>query len=216
MAPCVLSLRELQKRQMDQLPRLLRNLHELHSSGIVVRDLKSVKYIDGQLVDFSHAWTIPHIFDPEGGVRPRWVFESMAALDLKCFQQIIDRCGYSISTFEPPLKAPKVVACRDEKVLGRLQPRAQAYGPFLPLLAYDHDPEFMEHHPPFDPAQFKWKAIQEKSSKTSPRRVTKRKAATQGGKGKARRSKKMTSKKAESRREKSEDMEDISPEIMQE
>ncbi|KAH7244413.1 uncharacterized protein BKA55DRAFT_692218 [Fusarium redolens] len=68
----------------------LRNLRELHKSGIVIRDLKWQQYLNGQLADFSFAWTIPHIFGPESGLRPRWSFESMAAWDLKCFQEILD------------------------------------------------------------------------------------------------------------------------------
>ncbi|KAF5679777.1 hypothetical protein FHETE_668 [Fusarium heterosporum] len=220
--PSDLSPRELFQRYMDQMPQQLRNVHELHKSGIVLRDLKAVQYIDGQLVDFSHAWTIPHIFDPEGGIRPRWVFESMAALDLKCFQDMINSCWYSISQFDPPLKMPKLVAWRDDEVLGRLRSRPQMYGPFLPLLAYDHNAGFMKHHPPYDPAQFNWKAIQKKSSKTSPGRVTKRKAATRGGKGKTKRNKKTETEKTRSKRteskkvEESEDVKEISVEVVQE
>ncbi|KAF4995386.1 hypothetical protein FGRMN_5170 [Fusarium graminum] len=220
--PSDLSPRELCQRYMDQLPRQLRNVRELHKSGIVLRDLKSVQYIDGQLADFSHAWTIPHIFDPEGGIRPWWVFESMAGVDLKCFQDMIDSCEYSISEFDPPLKMPKLVAWRDDEVLGRLRPRPQEYGPFLPLLAYDHNAGLLKYPPPYDPAQFNWRAIQKKSSKTSPGRVTKRKAATRGGKGKAKRNKKTEAKKTGSKKTESkkagesEDVKEISVEVVQE
>ncbi|EWZ81339.1 hypothetical protein BFJ63_vAg132 [Fusarium oxysporum f. sp. narcissi] len=64
---------------------MLRNLRQLHKCGIVVRDLKSQQYYEGQLCDLSHAWTIPHVFGPEGGIRPSWTFASMAAWDLNYY-----------------------------------------------------------------------------------------------------------------------------------
>ncbi|SPJ81632.1 uncharacterized protein FTOL_09037 [Fusarium torulosum] len=192
----VLSEKALSQRRVKQLPQLLRNLHDLHKSGIIVQDLKTEQYIDGHLADFSHAWTIPHTYGPEGGLRPRWMFESMAAWDLKCFQRIIDKEKQLIQFFKLAVRMPNVAAWRDKEVLGRLRSRDQTYGPFLPFLAYDlWDTKLRTHDPPFDPGLLDWRAAQKKSSKESAGRVTKRKAETATGRGKKRKAKR--SKKTE-------------------
>lgn len=36
------------------------DLESLHELGILVRDVKVFNYLDGKLVDFSRAWTVPH------------------------------------------------------------------------------------------------------------------------------------------------------------
>ncbi|KAM0467417.1 hypothetical protein ACHAP7_011941 [Fusarium lateritium] len=195
--PKVLSEKALCQRRIKQLPQLLRNLHDIHKSGIIIQDLKPVQYLDGHLADFSHAWTIPHTFGPEGGLRPRWMFESMAAWDLKCFQRIIDeereemRIHMQKQGCRSAVKMPNIVAWRNEEVLGRLRSRTQTYGPFLPFIAYDlWETELRTHDPPFDPGLFDWRAAQKKSSKESAGRVTKRKAVTgRGKKRKVKRSK---------------------------
>jgi len=51
--------------------------------------LTASRYVDGTIVDLSLAWTIPHIFGPEAGLRPAWTFMSMAAYDLWSFQTYI-------------------------------------------------------------------------------------------------------------------------------
>jgi hypothetical protein len=194
--PKVLSEKALGQRFANQLPQLLRNLRNIHKSGIIIQDLKNCQYIDGHLADFSHAWTIPHTYGPEGGVRPRWMFESMAAWDLKCFQDMMDEERGRNEDLGLDVKMPNVTAWRNSEVLGRLRPRAQIYGPFLPFLAYDlYETELRTHDPPFDPGLFDWRAVQKKPSKESAGRVTKRKATTgRGKKRKAKRSKKMEGK----------------------
>jgi hypothetical protein len=189
--PKVLSEKGLRQRRVNQLPQQLRNLHDLHKSGIIIQDLKDQQYLDGHLADFSHAWTIPHTYGPEGGIRPRWMFESMAAWDLKCFQKIIDDERFVIQWYKLAVRMPNIAAWRDEEVLGRLRSRDKTYGPFLPFLAYDLDEtQLRTHGPRFDPGLFDWRAAQKKSSKESAGRVTKRKATTgRGKKRKAKRSK---------------------------
>jgi hypothetical protein len=160
--------REAEQRQMNHLPRMLRNLRQLHRCGIVVRDLKSQQYHEGQLCDLSHAWTIPHIFGPEGGMRPRWAFASMAAWDLKCFQDMIEEANMYALRPEPPLKLSNLVARRNDEVYNNLRPRPSMYGPFLPLLNYDEGGIWdMNYYPSYDPALFNWKAIPKRTTKKS-------------------------------------------------
>ncbi|KAF4960611.1 hypothetical protein FSARC_10425 [Fusarium sarcochroum] len=167
--------RETVERQMSHLPRMLRNIRQLHKCGIVVRDLKDVQYYDGQLGDLSHAWTIPHILGPESGLRPRWTFTSMAAWDLSCFQDILDDWNEMAQKQEPPLKTHNLIACRNSEAHGRLRPRPETYGPFLPLLNYDYgEPCFMKYYPPYDPADFNWRAAQNKTKKAPAGGVTKK------------------------------------------
>lgn len=190
--PRVLTFKGQRQRFVNQLPELLKNLHKIHKSGIVLQDLKPCQFIDGHLADFSHAWTIPHTYSPEGGIRPRWMFESMAAWDLNCFQEMIERERGLNEDLGLGIKIPSVRAWRNKEVVERLRPRPQAYGPFLPFVAYDIGiPKLRTHDPPFDPGLFDWRAVQKKPSKKSAGRVTKRKAAT--GRGKKRKAK--TSKK---------------------
>ncbi|KAF5650106.1 uncharacterized protein FTJAE_671 [Fusarium tjaetaba] len=165
----------LTQKQMRSLPQLLRNLHGLHKSGIVVRDLKMQQYLDGKLADFSFAWTIPHIFDPESGIKPRWSFESMAAWDLKCFQDMLDCFDRRADETAPRMRKHNLVAWRKDDVYDRLRPRPQMYGPSLPMLIYDSPVQPMMHRPPFDPAKFNWRAVQ-KPTKKGAGRVTKTKA----------------------------------------
>ncbi|KAF5621031.1 hypothetical protein F25303_12378 [Fusarium sp. NRRL 25303] len=81
--------------------RMLKDLHELHFLGIVVRDLKPDQYIDGILIDLSLASTVPHPYGPtaegpESPWQPRWTYESLAAYDLYNFQvHVIDFWRYN-------------------------------------------------------------------------------------------------------------------------
>lgn len=50
---------------------MVRNLKSLHRCGILVMDIKEDAYLNGTLIDLSHARTIPHInFDPALGFDP--------------------------------------------------------------------------------------------------------------------------------------------------
>ncbi len=51
------SEREFGPKDVDQMCRDLNSLHRL---GILVRDITLSNYIDGKLIDFSRAWTMPH------------------------------------------------------------------------------------------------------------------------------------------------------------
>ncbi|KAF4499369.1 hypothetical protein FAGAP_4442 [Fusarium agapanthi] len=168
--------RAVVKKGIGHLPRLLRNLRELHKSGIVIRDLKWQQYLDGQLVDFSFAWTIPHILGPESGLRPPWSFESMAAWDLQCFQTILNDFDKQAERTVPRLRKHNLVARQSDDMYQRLRPRPQSYGPVLPMLVYDAETQPMVHRPPFDPAKFNWRAVQKTTKKVATGRVTKTKA----------------------------------------
>ncbi|KAG9502274.1 hypothetical protein J7337_005101 [Fusarium musae] len=168
--------RAVVKRSIGHLPRLLRNLRELHKSGIVIRDLKEQQYLDGQLVDFSFAWTIPHILGPESGLRPPWSFESMAAWDLECFQTILNDFDKKAERAVPRIRKHNLVARQSDDMYQRLRPRPQLYGPVLPMLVYDAKTKPMVHRPPFDPAKFNWRAVQKPTKKVATGRVTRTKA----------------------------------------
>ncbi|KAF4335082.1 hypothetical protein FBEOM_11060 [Fusarium beomiforme] len=171
--------REAEQRQIKHLPRMLRNLRQLHKCGIVVRDLKDQQYYEGQLGDLSHAWTIPHILGPEGGMRPRWLFASMAAWDLKCFQRILNDANRFALGADPPLKTHILVAWRDDQVYERLRSRPAMHGPFFPLCNYDDGGIYdMKYYPPYDPALFNWKASQKQAIKKKPIRDRPKKKST--------------------------------------
>ncbi|KAG7414502.1 hypothetical protein Forpe1208_v007088 [Fusarium oxysporum f. sp. rapae] len=160
--------REAEQRQINHLPHMLRNLRQLHKCGIIVRDLKDQQYYEGHLCDFSHAWTIPHIFGPAGGMRPRWAFASMAAWDLKCFDPMVKSMNDFAFMAEPPLKKRKSVAWRDDERYESLRRRPGMQGPFLPMLSYDTGRTGnMDYYPPYDPAIFNWRAIPKQTTKKS-------------------------------------------------
>ncbi|SPO02585.1 uncharacterized protein DNG_05258 [Cephalotrichum gorgonifer] len=71
---------------------MLSKLKALHKCGIVVCDVHADQWVDGVLVDFSTAMTIPHVYGPGGALeRPSWTFASLAAWDLRRFQDdVID------------------------------------------------------------------------------------------------------------------------------
>ncbi|UPK95483.1 hypothetical protein LCI18_006418 [Fusarium solani-melongenae] len=179
-----------------KFPKMLRDLKELHRCGIVVRDLKYQQYINGTLVDFSHAWTIPHIWGPEQGLQPRWAFASMAAWDLYCFQcQVIGEWNLDATNPKNWQKPCRLVAYRgingrsirglrwmEEKpsVYDHLRPRPGRQGPFLPLLNYEGAHMGMTQDPPYDPSLFDWRNVGKQARKNSKGAVTrKRKAAVQ-------------------------------------
>ncbi|KAJ4327420.1 hypothetical protein N0V84_002192 [Fusarium piperis] len=178
-----------------KFPKMLRNLRELHKCGIVVRDLKYQQYINGTLVDFSHAWTIPHVWGPEEGIQPSWVFASIAAWDLFCFQhEVIGEWNWWANIPVMRQKPCRLVAYRgingrsiqefgqnpdQASVYDRLRPRPGRQGPFLPLLNHEGVIADMTQDPPFDPALFDWKHVRKQADKKG--RKTKRKAAAQQG-----------------------------------
>ncbi|KAI1032909.1 hypothetical protein LB504_006315 [Fusarium proliferatum] len=169
--------REAEQRQIKHLPRMLRNLRQLHKCGIVVRDLKSQQYYEGQLCDLSHAWTIPHIFGPEDRIRPSWTFTSLAAWDVKCFQDIIDEANLSAPRAKPPLKGTELVAKRNEARYRSLRPRPGMQGPFLPLVNYDESGTWnLDYYPSHDPGLFKWRKTPKPTKEESIGRTLKKPA----------------------------------------
>ncbi|KAJ4328867.1 hypothetical protein N0V84_000655 [Fusarium piperis] len=132
--------------QVRHFPRMLRDLHRLHESGIVVRDLGIWQYMNGVLIDFSMAWTVPHPFGPGGGWKPRWEFQSWAAWDLYSFQVKViedwrDRMALRTGTDLLQYKGlPKTCSLRAYESLERardLRPRPDRQHPFLPILNWE-------------------------------------------------------------------------------
>ncbi|KAJ4328866.1 hypothetical protein N0V84_000654 [Fusarium piperis] len=150
------------------LARMLKGLHELHESGIVVRDLSLAQYVRGILVDLSMAWTIPHPFGP-GGWKPRWTFESLAAADLYDFQtKVIDSwrgLAKIAHEFPEPERIPKTCSLRayDTVLQTRdLRPRPGRQRPFLPMLSYRKDGLEMSQPPLHNPGDFDPSRIKKK------------------------------------------------------
>ncbi|KAM0427857.1 hypothetical protein ACHAPT_007316 [Fusarium lateritium] len=147
--------------QVRHFPRMLKNLHELHESGIVVRDLAQWQYMDGVLVDLSLASTMPHPFGPGRGWKPRWTFQSWAAWDLHAFQtNVIEywRELASVPWDTPHAKAfPKTCSLRAYESQGEareLRPRPDRQRPFLPLLDDQGEELDMVQLPRHDPGLF--------------------------------------------------------------
>ncbi|EEU35619.1 uncharacterized protein NECHADRAFT_52380 [Fusarium vanettenii 77-13-4] len=164
-----------------KFPKMLRDLKELHKCGIVVRDLKYQQYINGTLVDFSHAWTIPHIWGPEQGLQPSWAFASMAAWDLFCFQrEVIGEWNWWADFPRSRRKHCRLVAYRD--INGRsIQEFGQTIsrqGPFLPLLNYEGALVYMTQDPPYDPSLFDWRNVGKQGGKNTKGAVTRKRKAT--------------------------------------
>lgn len=44
----------------SQIPQMYVDLEKLHELGILIRDIHQGNYLNGKLVDFSRAWTMPH------------------------------------------------------------------------------------------------------------------------------------------------------------
>ncbi|RSM15066.1 hypothetical protein CDV31_005146 [Fusarium ambrosium] len=180
-----------------KFPKMLRDLKELHKFGIVVRDIKAQQYINGTLVDFSHAWTIPHVWGPEEGIQPRWAFASMAAWDLFCFQyEVIGDWNLEAKRWPDIRRKPcrlvayKGVNGQSVGGLGQNPNRASVYdrlrirpgneGPFLPLLNHEGIFIDMTQDPPYDPALFDWRRAGEQAGKDGKGTMgRKRKAAVQ-------------------------------------
>ncbi|UPL01269.1 hypothetical protein LCI18_012203 [Fusarium solani-melongenae] len=141
---------------VSHFPRMLEELHEIHRCGIVIRDMSITQYVNGILVDFSMAWTMPHPFGPGGGFEPAWTFQSLAAWDLFCFQTtVIDlwnnvlRGALGTSQRECRLQAYPHPA---QYKTFRPQPFRQR--PFLPIINQDDEVLDMIELPRYDPGDF--------------------------------------------------------------
>lgn len=154
--------------------RILQNLHKLHRCGIVVRDISDAQFVNGVLVDLSHARTTPHVFGPDSGIRPAWEWASMAAYDLYSLQEMIDWWnGTEWSWIPGDAPAPKKCTLRaygdpERVVLDRLRPRArlECQRPYLRMMDL-HDYEYLQmtHPPRYDPAAFDWRKAVERKKK---------------------------------------------------
>ncbi|RSL62423.1 hypothetical protein CEP53_004758 [Fusarium sp. AF-6] len=154
------------------LPRMLKDLHELHESGIVVRDLSLQQYVRGTLVDLSMAWTIPHPYGPGGGWKPRWTFQSLAAKDLYDFQtNVIDEwriVAKRPQEYPEPERIPKVCSLRAYDTVDKtrnMRPRPDRQRPFLPMVSYKEDGLEMVQLPRHDPGDFDPSRIKHQAGK---------------------------------------------------
>ncbi|KAI8677856.1 hypothetical protein NCS55_00503800 [Fusarium keratoplasticum] len=159
------------------LSRMLNNLHGLHESGIVVRDLSLSQYIRGILVDLSFAWTIPHPYGPRQGWKPQWTFQSMAAADLHLFQHyIIEQWRGLARHFHASFPADERVrsvakSCSlrayDSQVEARhLRPRVGRQRPFLPIVHYQERGLEMIQQPLNDPGDYDPSRIRKKRKRS--------------------------------------------------
>ncbi|KAM6536387.1 hypothetical protein FALCPG4_002394 [Fusarium falciforme] len=178
-------------RQVRHFPRMLRDLHKLHESGIVVRDIGIWQYIDGVLVDLSMAWTIPHPYGPGQGWKPRWEFQSWAAGDLHSFQVYVIEEWRSRMEFEtdmdlPQFKGvPRTCSLRAYESLERardLRPRPDRQRPFMPIPNIDSYELDMVQLPQHDPGEFD-------PAKVSKSRKKRKGGDAPGGSGSAKRRK---------------------------
>lgn len=149
---------------------------------------------NGTLVDFSHAWTIPHIWGPEQGLQPSWAFASMAAWDLFCFQrEVIGEWNWWADFPESRRNHCRLVAYRgvngrsiqefgqtmnESSVYDHLRPRPGRQGPFLPLLNYEGALVYMTQDPPYDPSLFNWRNVGKQGGKNTKGAVTRKRKAT--------------------------------------
>ncbi|KAI8720158.1 hypothetical protein NCS52_00460500 [Fusarium sp. LHS14.1] len=166
--------------QVRHFPRMLRDIHKFHESGIAIRDLGLWQYINGVLVDLSLAWTIPHPYGPGRGWKPRWEFQSWAAGDLYSFQVNVieewrtrmegetDECLLHYKGF------PRTCSLRAYESLEQprdLRPRPDRQRPFMLLSnieGYDLDMVQLPRHDPgdFDPTRAKRQASRKRKRTT--------------------------------------------------
>lgn len=187
----------LDKAEQAACPRLLRNLHQLHKHGIVMRDIQPAQYVDGKLVDFSYSWTFPLVLARGGPSRPDWSSASFAARDLYDFQHNIidiidrdmDRHAKQISKdFQgeiPRFKKSRLVAYPEPAGREGLRPLPQRQRKNRPLLHYvwPYNPDGDEQHPllipwthgpRFDPGKFDLSKVM--SQRAPEARVTRRRS----------------------------------------
>ncbi|KAH6685449.1 hypothetical protein F5X68DRAFT_233194 [Plectosphaerella plurivora] len=167
------------------MPRMLRELHQLHKIGIVHRNLSIYNYMAGRLCSFSSAWTIPHAMGPDGGILPSWAFSSMASWDLWCFQvDVVVRYNYWAAECndeedrteriplsrirfypDPPMlrlrNGAQIAAVEETPRHGMvMRPRPMNHGPLLPLI--DGDVGLWNNafvvQPKYDPSKYDWKS----------------------------------------------------------
>lgn len=167
------------QHESDLFPRMLASVKALHRCGIVIGDVKTDQWVDGKLVDFSCALTVPYLYGPEASRLPEWAFASFAAWDLWCFQlRVIEFWNYACWAQIPKDKRirPK---CRLQayriqegtKLIGgdarlerawpkvdHLRPRRRPFGPFLPILNRECYQLDLIELPPYDPGKFDWRS----------------------------------------------------------
>ncbi|RTE82170.1 hypothetical protein BHE90_003312 [Fusarium euwallaceae] len=144
---------------VSHFPRMLEELHQIHRCGIVIRDLSISQYVNGILVDFSMAWTMPHPIGPGGGLKPTWTFQSLAAWDLYCFQKkVIDLWNiYLNNTLDIGHGECRLRVYRHPNEYS-LRPSPSRQRPFLPIINHEEEDEDkvldMVELPRYDPGAF--------------------------------------------------------------
>lgn len=162
------------RQQKSWFRTMFSNLKKIHRCGIIVQDVKLDQFVDGKIVDFSCAITIPHLYGPDGICpRPSWTYASLAANDLHDFQlHVVDywnemdweRCYPGV--VPPPRKSKFHAYTVHERYWGEERPprihdrlRFPRYGPFLPIYGGYGSPPDLLTLPPYDPGRFDWRAI---------------------------------------------------------
>ncbi|KAI8725507.1 hypothetical protein NCS52_00122000 [Fusarium sp. LHS14.1] len=151
----------------SHFPRMLEDLHEIHRCGIVIRDMSISQYVNGVLVDFSMAWTMPHPFGPSGwNLEPTWTFQSLAAWDLYCFQtRVLEvwknflRDALGTMQRECRLQAYRHPA----QYMLRAQPSRQR--PFLPITNHEEIELDMIDLPRHDPGAFNLDVVRKQNKR---------------------------------------------------
>lgn len=163
------SIEDCREDKAALFPKMLEDLHGLHECGIVVYDIHRDQYVNGVLVDFGRAATIPHIDGPEAGLQPRWLCASQAANDLYTFQsRVIDRHNQSLALLRPKnaeaggsiLQAYRKSFVYDPE---RLPTFPYEQRPLLPLVSGGFPNRYkreMTQFPNYDPAEFDWRTSQ--------------------------------------------------------
>ncbi|EEU45639.1 uncharacterized protein NECHADRAFT_93838 [Fusarium vanettenii 77-13-4] len=165
---------------VSHFPRMLEDLHEIHRCGIVIRDMSISQYVNGVLVDFSMAWTMPHPFGPGGlGLEPTWKFQSLAAWDLYCFQtKVIDVWNnylrYVLGTMQ---RECRLQAYRHPAPY-MLRPQPSRQRPFLPITNDEWIDLDMIDLPRHDPGAFNVDVVRKQNKRKRAERRTKIKDGT--------------------------------------
>lgn len=176
---------------VSHFPRMLKELHEIHQCGIVIRDMSISQYVNGILVDFSMAWTMPHPFGPGGGLEPAWTFQSWAAWDLFCFQtKVIDIWNDRLREVLGASQRKCRIRAYPHREQYWLRPQSFQQRPLLPILNQDDEENlYMIKLPKYDPGAFN----AEEAAKIV-RRQNKRKRASGESVGQAQKKRKVTKK----------------------
>lgn len=96
------------------ISQMRKDLFALRRMGVYTRDIRQENYRNGKLLDFSVAWTVPHLMLSEK-LRPAEYIERDRAWELSLFDAMVEEANMSSSVKAAPNKA----------YVNRLRPRAK-------------------------------------------------------------------------------------------